>query len=181
MTLAAQLMSAGGDQQLIAAKLAEAKQLAAGPMPAKPASKKPAQANNKDKSLVISHNAEAGKKKLSQTDADEAELAQQLAKNNPQPEPAPAPRRSSGRNGSAEPWRQPIETPLSEPSLGGTLNATTKQAADDKRRESENGRNKTILSHKGGRYDGSQRRHPSTANGQRNPGRPRRQAPCCAS
>ena len=152
MTLAAQLMSAGGDQQLIAAKLAEAKQLAAGPMPTKPANKKPAQANNKDKSLVISHNAEAGKKKLSQTDADEAELAQQLAKNNPQPEPAPAPRRSSGRNSSAEPWRQPIETPLSEPSLGGTLNATTKQAADDKRRERENGRNKTILSHKGGRY-----------------------------
>lgn len=34
-----------------------------------------------------------------------------------------------------------------EPTLGGTLNATTEQAADDARREAENDQNKTILSH----------------------------------
>ena len=34
-----------------------------------------------------------------------------------------------------------------EPILGGTLNATTEQAADDARREAENDQNKTILSH----------------------------------
>lgn len=34
-----------------------------------------------------------------------------------------------------------------EPSIGGTLNATTEQAAADKRRESESDRNKTILHH----------------------------------
>lgn len=33
------------------------------------------------------------------------------------------------------------------PSMGGTLNATAEQAADDKRREEENDRNHTILSH----------------------------------
>ena len=40
-----------------------------------------------------------------------------------------------------------------EPSLGGTLNATTKQAADDKRNASVD-RNKTILSHGPGQYVG---------------------------
>jgi len=34
-----------------------------------------------------------------------------------------------------------------EPTLGGALNATTEQAADDARREAENSQNKTILSH----------------------------------
>lgn len=42
-----------------------------------------------------------------------------------------------------EPW-QANEQP---PSMGGTLNATTEQAADDKRRELEDDRNRTILSH----------------------------------
>lgn len=36
-----------------------------------------------------------------------------------------------------------------EPSMGGTLNATTEQAADDARREEESDRNRTILSHGG--------------------------------
>lgn len=35
------------------------------------------------------------------------------------------------------------------PSIGGTLNATTEQAADEKRREEANSRNRTILSHGG--------------------------------
>jgi hypothetical protein len=42
-----------------------------------------------------------------------------------------------------EPW-QANEQP---PSMGGTLNATTEQAAEDKRRELEDDRNRTILSH----------------------------------
>ena len=40
-----------------------------------------------------------------------------------------------------------------EPTLGGTLNATAEQAADDKRREEEKDRNHTLLSH-GGEYIG---------------------------
>lgn len=43
-----------------------------------------------------------------------------------------------------------------EPTLGGTLNATTEQAAADKRREDERDRNKTILSHEGNSYMGGQ-------------------------
>lgn len=43
-----------------------------------------------------------------------------------------------------------------EPSLGGTLNATTEQAAEEKRREEANDRNRTLLSHNGGSYMGDQ-------------------------
>lgn len=39
------------------------------------------------------------------------------------------------------------ELPDGEPSLGGTLNATTDQAADEKKRAKEDSRNRTILSH----------------------------------
>ncbi len=43
-----------------------------------------------------------------------------------------------------------------EPVLGGTLNATTEQAADQKRRDEANAQNHTILSHDSGRYLGDQ-------------------------
>ena len=36
---------------------------------------------------------------------------------------------------------------LPEPSVGGTFNASTEQAAEDKKREAESGRNRTILNH----------------------------------
>jgi hypothetical protein len=41
-----------------------------------------------------------------------------------------------------------------EPSFGGTLNATTEQAAEDKRREVQNDQNHTILTHGGSSYVG---------------------------
>lgn len=41
-----------------------------------------------------------------------------------------------------------------EPSFGGTLNATTEQAAEDKRRELANSQNHTILTHGGNSYVG---------------------------
>ncbi len=58
------------------------------------------------------------------------------------------------RDPAAEPGF--IETPRPDeqapPMLGGTLNATTEQAADDKRREIMADRNKTILSHGDSQY-----------------------------
>lgn len=44
-------------------------------------------------------------------------------------------------------WQVKSEAEMGVPSLGGTLNATTEQAEDDKRRELEDDRNRTILSH----------------------------------
>lgn len=45
-----------------------------------------------------------------------------------------------------------VEQEAVEPSLGGTLNATTEQAAEDARRQIEDDRNRTILSHSGSSY-----------------------------
>lgn len=42
----------------------------------------------------------------------------------------------------------------SEPSMGGTLNATTEQAAEDNRRAIEEDRNRTLLTHDGNKYVG---------------------------
>ena len=53
-------------------------------------------------------------------------------------------------NGDA--WKTAMHDESVEPSLGGTLNATTEQAADDKQREIDDDRNRTILSHDGGHY-----------------------------
>lgn len=49
---------------------------------------------------------------------------------------------------SSEVWKAPPK-PEEEPFLGGTLNATTEQAAEDARREQEDQRNRIILSHEG--------------------------------
>lgn len=46
----------------------------------------------------------------------------------------------------------PINTTQDEPMMGGTLNATTEQAADDKRRQIMEDRNRTILSHGDSQY-----------------------------
>lgn len=48
------------------------------------------------------------------------------------------------------------EGDLTEPILGGVLNATTEQAAEDSRRALESDRNHTILSHNNGDYVGDQ-------------------------
>lgn len=47
-------------------------------------------------------------------------------------------------------WQAPAD--LAEPTLGGTLNATTQQAADDKQSQVDSDRNRTILTHGGGSY-----------------------------
>lgn len=64
--------------------------------------------------------------------------------------PAPAPEAIANSNEAPEPVvgsAYAAEEIGNEPVLGGTLNATTEQAADDARREIENDQNKTILSH----------------------------------
>lgn len=52
---------------------------------------------------------------------------------------------------SADQWKTDSSA-TSEPAMGGTLNATTEQAADDARKELEDSRNHTILSHPGDPY-----------------------------
>jgi hypothetical protein len=70
----------------------------------------------------------------------------------PTPPPVPAPEPSVQPLTKATPeLRQ--QTGMDEPSMGGTLNATTEQAAIDKRLQADQTKNTTILSH-GGSYTG---------------------------
>ena len=56
---------------------------------------------------------------------------------------------------SQDAWKAPENTSgQDEPAMGGTLNATTEQAAEEARRAEEDKRNHTILSHNNGDYVG---------------------------
>jgi hypothetical protein len=189
MTMAAQLMAAGANQQLIAAKLEEGHEI--GPdqpggdgsesngdgttdlaegestkvakTPAKKKAAKPA-----DGELEISHEqpAEAAAEPAAVT-AEDA-LAKQLANVAPAAaKPSVADLKKDLASASAElddaaKTAEPAEAALppvvtqpdaaNEPTLGGTLNATTEQAHEDNEAELASDRNKTILSHNGGTY-----------------------------
>jgi hypothetical protein len=72
------------------------------------------------------------------------DLEQASSEMNQAAEQAPA-----SLNAMNEPTQPPVSWPNSDqaPSMGGTLNATTEQAAEDKRRAMEDDRNRTILTH----------------------------------
>jgi nanoRNase/pAp phosphatase (c-di-AMP/oligoRNAs hydrolase) len=138
MTTAAQLMAAGADQQLIAMKLEENHEIGESssastvkteePVPAKDSlsiSHEPSETlEEMDKRVKAAEQAEAA------TAADDALSAKTAEEPKVVDSYAPEPSDVAG-----------------EPSMGGTLNATTEQAAEDARHEKENDQNKTILSH----------------------------------
>lgn len=155
MTTAAELMSAGANQQLIAVKLQDADAISGGQPAAQeePATtqSKPAEAEQTDSKggLSISHELKGDVdevadqvKEINQQQAAKAaedELAEKLGvAGQPAYEETPLKGATTLEN---------AQLPPTEPELGGTLNATTEQAAEDKRREEENDQNRTILSH----------------------------------
>lgn len=75
-----------------------------------------------------------------------ADLQKDLAAANAEVEQA-----AEQQPGEAAPAQKSQSSPET-PSMGGTLNATTEQAAEDKRRAMQDDRNKTILTHGGGKY-----------------------------
>lgn len=151
MTVAAQLMSAGADQQLIASKLQEA---TATPEPISVPvidADAPAQEEKdetpEDKDVIrIDHKPNETLEELDKR-VKAAEQAQAAEK------------AESAYEAVADVKVSPSDTPavssaygidtddVTEPTLGGVLNATTEQAAEDARREIENDQNKTILNH----------------------------------
>jgi hypothetical protein len=192
MTIAAQLMAAGANQQLIANEL-QKKQEISTPDTAKADSKTPdvkeeVKQDDTIGALSISHvpegdidavakqvnehnteqalttateelaEVQAAPAPVDATDAAEHKLAEQLAAAAPT---AGAPMATTGLNDAAEvsapqplrgavsmdQWKVHTDEMTAEPSLGGTLNATTEQAADDARKVVDDDRNKTILSH----------------------------------
>lgn len=187
MTLAAELMAVGANQQLIATKLAEGQAIKAEKHSESEQSKqaadaaddemhdndgqdganfkvergkrsKPAESKRDDGALSISHERRGNLDEVAkQTRAQEQDAAARAATaqldrlraaaaaNEPSSTPPPQPISASV---SAEP-----ET--AAPLLGGTLNATTERAAEDKRRDLDTDQNKTILHH--GTYVGASR------------------------
>jgi nanoRNase/pAp phosphatase (c-di-AMP/oligoRNAs hydrolase) len=149
MTTAAQLMAGGADQQLIASKLEEMHEigdLAINDESEKPVEKPEPETTSKD-DLEISHKPnetleEMDKRVKAAEQSQAAEVAGDAL---------------TAKTGEAQPETPtPVITDAyapdpkdetAEPTLGGTLNATTEQAAEDNRNEREKDQNKTILSH----------------------------------
>ncbi|HEU0266198.1 MAG TPA: hypothetical protein VFQ70_01055 [Candidatus Saccharimonadaceae bacterium] len=204
MTVAAQLMAAGANQQLIAAKLEEADaisgeqtanhdgsttltedkqtKLKKGKSSTSPAQQPPQKRDGLGE-LSIAHEKKGDLDTVAQQVVEEEqsqaateaenELARQLDKVQSAPDESLSLANLQKDLASAEsdvdaaadtlapappapepPVAQPVND-QTEPSLGGTLNATTEEAAEEKRREDESDRNKTILSHEGNSYMGS--------------------------
>lgn len=134
-----------GDVDEVAAQVAEKRQKSA--------------AEKAEEELAKQTQAVAEAKQAAAADEAENKLAEELASTAPIL-PAPvADLKSELEYEAAEPAQQiPAPAPevsvpeMAEPSLGGTLNATTEQAAADKLRELADDRNKTILSHDGDSY-----------------------------
>ena len=202
MTVAATLMAAGADQQLIAARLEEADEAEeeSGPEDTPPdetgtsaetkngevvltegqstklkEDQEPPKKKNNNGELVINHQKEGTLEEVAEATTRErleesARAAQRALEREeqeaaaaapaepevvdtpaPEPEPAtPEPQPSSEPAGAVDFAPSPSKSATQmdgEPLLGGTLNATSEQAEEDKRREIEKDKNKVILSH----------------------------------
>jgi len=173
MTVAAQLMAAGADQQLIAAKLEESNEIGDGaetdktddtsdslkidktePKPApEEASSEPSMTITHTGGQTLDDIANQVREKNQEAAAETAEQAVADLPSTPAPAPASEPDLPpiTVTNAYApEPTAEPAvsaEPVTSEPMLGGTLSATSEQAAEDSQRELASDQNKTILSH----------------------------------
>lgn len=166
MTVAAQLMAAGADQQLIAAKLEESHEIGVNttvadePTHLKIDKKVKEVVQEPSDTMSIIHTQgqtleDIANQVHEHDQAAAAVTAEQAVADLPKPVETPVveapelPAISVTNAYAPEPEMGAIEAqPMtSEPSLGGTLNATTEQAAEDARKEQESDQNKTILSH----------------------------------
>lgn len=159
MTMSAQLMAAGANQQLIAEKLEEAVIVEIAPTenPAetKTSSNKPSPKKTHDGEMKIDHEEVTVSSDESpvviapQTPAEkasndalkeaEAELDHALSTNS-----AAQSEDSAVSNVKSGSWRD-----VPSPSFGGTLNATTEEAEETKQHEADDDRNRVLLSHDG--------------------------------
>ena len=175
MTIAANLMANGADQQLIASKLQESHAIGTGDVAKDESFEVVEQAPKPERkdTLLISHKPdetlEEMDKRVKAAEQVEAfeEANEQLGEHTSNTNAAGvyAFETNDGKKDeepvieqvteaviglvAEEPLVQPsiASDQVDEPLFGGTLNATTEQAADDARRELENDQNKTILSH----------------------------------
>jgi hypothetical protein len=129
------------EKQAEAAKAAEeelAKQTGGSPAPAQDIAAKEAEKNLAEQ---LSKTAPTATPSVADLRADLAAANEEV---NEAASQTPASSNASPTNGAAT---VPSWNDTAEPAMGGTLNATTEQAADDSRRAAEDDRNRTILSH----------------------------------
>lgn len=156
MAMAAQMMAAGADQQLIASKLQESHAIDS--LPVRIVEKeavdeeKPVEPSD---NFMIPHEEDLEDKTIEQI--EESLPTPRMVVEEPEEEPEQAPISTLPMPPELPPEISEIkETPsqvsakseiVEEPLLGGILNATSDQAAEDARRELEDMQNKTILAH----------------------------------
>jgi len=168
MTVAAQLMAAGADQQLIAAKLQESHEIGTlssvesvddattlsegASTKINKSDEQPVTPN--DGGLAIKHEQGETLEDIAndvkeQNQEDAADVAEQVLADRIEATTPPVPVVDLSEPDVPQPLSGAVDwKPASgEPSLGGTLNATTEQAEEDSRRELADDQNKTILTH----------------------------------
>jgi len=145
MNVAAQLMGAGADPQLISFKLQEGSETPVDSEESAPESPEPAVKKNQS-TLSIDHEGETLAeldKRVRTSDKAPVEAPVEIA-----PEPSAADVTVDTTNAYGLETQAPAQVPdAEEPTLGGALNATTEQAAADSRRVAEDDRNRKILTH----------------------------------
>lgn len=162
MTVAASLMAAGADQQLIANELQNLRKSKPDDNDTSGSADTPDAKNDsqddqgtisvKKDTIEIDHSetlAELDKRVLGEEKAKE-KIEEEIEAVTEEAEDEADKREKAFIAGSTPHpvYAAPeVDEPISEPSFGGTLSATAEQAADDARNDADNDQNKTILSH----------------------------------
>lgn len=165
MTMAAQLMASGANQQLIAEKLEEASTVSTGKLNTDTAqSVEPAKTGTGE--MRVEH-AEANASKVMNIQRDEEDTveakAREVADQQSNEAVAEANNALAAEKPEAPADLPPVQTPpsliehakvsswrdapIQPPSTGGSLSATSEQAVEDKRRAEEDDKNHVLLSH----------------------------------
>jgi len=165
MTMSAQLMAAGANQQLIAAKLEEANEIGAVPDEKDDTNADGTTTLSEDEATKVDKTPPAKVPKTNEKKSESAagvlsishekkgdidEVAEQVAAENTEAAAKEAELSLGVPQNPEDQLAEELKATIpsaAEPIMGGVLNATTEQAADDKRREEADDRNKTILNH----------------------------------
>ncbi len=168
MTTAATLMGAGANQQLIATQLQQSEDIPADTAPSEThleegavakidATPAEAPAPEDKGSLSISHEKKGDIDAVAaQTAAEQQAAAAKVAEEQLSEHLEATSSQTPGVDFEATPLRGAVSIDRwkdgNEPTLGGTLNATTEEAAEAKEHEAQSDQNRTILSHDSGHY-----------------------------
>ncbi len=146
MTMAAQLMAAGADQQLIAAKLNDEHVINSSTMT--PSIKNMAETDGAiDMPIEVDKAVEQPVSAEPESKAGTLSISHDAEEETPPTSTLPPLPESTKITPLTDSSNVIQAAEAEEPLLGGTLNATTDQAAEENRREQDDQKNKTILSH----------------------------------